>query len=766
MAFRLLIFFTVFAVSVSAAPLQIARNGQSEYSIALPENPSVVDKTAAKELQNHLQKITGAKFGIVSEKNVGNHSAFYIGNTKLFNKHFTDNETVKKSDAIALKTVGKNIILGGHPTRGQLYAVYEFLEKYCNVRWWTSKESTIPVNKNLTVDVKDYIYAPALVYREVYALDAKGAEFAARLRSNGFWTNLNKEYGGKLFVYGWCHTFEQIMHPDKYFPKHPEWFSLVKGKRMGKGAQLCLTNQEMRKEFLRLVFEKFKRYPDMWQMSISQNDYHNWCECDKCMELQKKEGSESGPLLDFVNYIAREVGKVYPDVPISTLAYQKSRKVPKNIKPEPNVYIWLCNIENNFGESMEDGKTNADFRRDIENWSGISKQLFIWNYTAFFDNMMVPHPNYASIGKDIRYFVKMKAKGIFPQGDFYNNIGDFAALRSYVMGKMLWNPNLDERAVTMEFLQGYYGKAAPYLMEYLDYICDRAAQTKTFVSCYKHIDSYKWFNAESSRKCYELFAKAADAVKDNPLFAERVRRERLTLDTLCLSVLPSEIRDAKRTNRQIPDYGVDVLKLADEYVKLMNIYKPQKLSLGKNFGKSHYEMRSAVINAMKGSVPEECKNIPGDRWCTYEESSFTLLRDKSLGDIVADPNAANGFALKLAADHCQWATYLPLYGLAEKVYANGVEEVKKYKVYIRMRAEGKENFGNAIYFGVYSHNQGQTQLSKPVALAACNGKEYKVFSLPARKMDNNIAIWISPGNRPENELKYIYIDNITLIREE
>ena len=33
------------------------------------------------------------------------------------------------------------------------------------------------------------------------------------------------------------------------------------------------------------------------------------------MELQKKEGSESGPLLDFVNYIAHEVGKVYQNVP-------------------------------------------------------------------------------------------------------------------------------------------------------------------------------------------------------------------------------------------------------------------------------------------------------------------------------------------------------------------------------------------------------------------------------------------------------------------
>ena len=760
-----LIYLLAFTTVLSAAPLQIARDGKSQYVIATPDSPSLVEKTAAKELQTHLQKITGTKLDVVTEKSVGNKPAFFIGKTVLFKKHFAKNTTIQKPDAIALKTDGKNIILGGHPTRGQLYAVYEFLEKYCNVRWWTSKESTIPVDKNLTVDVKEYVYAPALEYREVYYLDAKGAEFAARLRSNGFWTNLNKEYGGKLFVYGWCHTFEQIMPPSKYFKQHPEWFSLVKGKRMGSGAQLCLTNPEMRKEFLKLVFEKFKRYPYMWQMSISQNDYHNWCECDNCMALQKKEGSESGPLLDFVNYIAREVGKVYPNVPISTLAYQKSRRVPKTIKPEDNVYIWLCNIENNFGESMEDGKSNADFRRDIEDWSKISKQLFIWNYTAFFDNMMVPHPNYASIGKDIRYFVKMKAKGIFPQGDFYNNIGDFAALRSYVMGKMLWNPDLDERTVTIEFLQGYYGKAAPYLMEYLDYICERTVQTKTFVSCYKHIDSYKWFNSASSRKCYELFAKAADAVKDSPLFAERVRRERLTLDTLCLTVLPSEIRDAKRMNRQIPDYGIDILKMADEYVKLMSIYKPQKLSLGKNFGKSHYEMRSAVINAMNGSVPEECKNIPGDRWCTYEESSFTLLRDKSLGDIVVDPNAANTYALKLAADHCQWATYLPLYGLAEKVYANGVEEVKKYKIYVRVRAEGKVNFGNAMYFGVYSHNKGQTQISRPIPLSACNGDKYQVFELPAMKMDNNIAVFFSPGNRPENELKYIYIDNITLIRE-
>ena len=759
------------AAVLTAAPLQIAKDGKSVYLIALPESPSVVDKTAAKELQTHLQKITGSVLPVVTEKAVGNKPAFFIGNTALFKKNFAKNATLQKPDAIALKADGKNIILGGHPTRGQLYAVYEFLEKYCNIRWWTSKESTIPANKNLTVDVKEYVYAPALEYREVYALDAKGAEFASRLRSNGFWTNLNKEYGDKLFVYGWCHTFEQIMPPSKYFKQHPEWFALVNGKHMGQGAQLCLTNQEMRKEFLKLVFEKFKRYPYMWQMSISQNDYHNWCECDNCMALQKKEGSESGPLLDFVNYIAREVGKVYPNVPISTLAYQKSRRVPKTIKPEDNVYIWLCNIENNFGESMEDGKSNADFRRDIEDWSKISKQLFIWNYTAFFGNFMVPHPNHASIGKDIRYFVKMKAKGIFPQGDFYCNIGDFAALRSYVMGKMLWNPELDERAVTMEFLQGYYGKAAPYLMEYLDYICDRAVQTKTFVSCYKHLHSFDWFTPETAVKCYDIFAKAANAVKDNPLFAERVRRERLSLDHLYLSTLPAAIRDAKRLKKPLPSYGPDFMKLMDEYTVLTKKYNPAFIALSYRYGSTNTKMKQAIINAMD-KTPADCRNVPGNRWVKYEAHEFGLHKfnpkNKSeiWAEIVNDPAADDKSAVRMPGNHHQWAMQMGLRGYGEdERYTNNVDPKKKYIVSIWARAEGKASSGPAITVGIYSNNRRKIIGEMQVDISKCKGKKYRRFSLPALILDDDVTMFIAPTARPAEEISAIFIDKITLIRQ-
>jgi len=761
----------MFSGMLCAAPLQIAKDGKSSYVIATPDVPSAVEKTAAGELQHHLQKITGAVLPVVTERSIGNAPAFLIGGTAQFKKHFAGNETVKKFDAVALKADGANIILGGHAGRGSLYAVYEFLEKYCGVRWWTSKEATIPVNRNLTADIQEYVYAPPLEYREVYYLDAKDEKFASRLRSNGFWTKLTPVYGGKLDVYGWCHTFEQIMPPEKYFKAHPEWFPLVKGKRMGKGAQLCLTNPEMRKEFLHLTLEKMKKYPNLWQMSISQNDYHNWCECKNCMTLQKKEGSPSGPLLDFVNYIAAGVNEKYPGFPVSTLAYQKSRSVPKNIKPADNVYIWLCNIENNFGESMEDGKSNADFRKDIEAWSKISKQLFIWNYTAFFGNFMVPHPNHAAIGKDIRYFVKMKARGIFPQGDFYCNIGDFVALRSYVMGKMLWNPELDEREVTMEFLRGYYGSAAPHLMEYLDYICERAAQEKTYVSCYKHLSSFNWFTPETSIKCYELFGKALQVVKDEPLFAERVRREQLSLDTLYLNSLPAAIREAKRLNKALPEYGPEMMKLMDEYTALIKKYKPSTVSLSYPWGSTHIKMKQAIINAMD-KTPANCLNISGDRWCKYEAHEFGLHKfnpkNKSelWAEIVTDPAADDNSAVRMPGTHRQWAMQMGLHGYGEDDrYTNNTDAKQKYIISIWARTEGKAANGTAFTAGIYSNNRRKIIGEITVDVKRTRGKKYKCISFPAMVLDNDVTMFIAPPARNPGEVKSVFIDKITLIRK-
>ena len=48
-----------------------------------------------------------------------------------------------------------------------------------------------------------------------------------------------------------------------------------------------------------------------------------------------------------------------------------------------------------------------------------------------------------------------------------NNPEELHTLRTYLWAKTLWNPDLDVNTVIKEFVEDYYGKAAPAIMEYI-----------------------------------------------------------------------------------------------------------------------------------------------------------------------------------------------------------------------------------------------------------------------------------------------------------
>jgi len=45
--------------------------------------------------------------------------------------------------------------------------------------------------------------------------------------------------------------------------------------------------------------------------------------------------------------------------------------------------------------------------------------------------------------------------------------GDFNEMRTYMVAKLMWNPELDADSLMQDFMRGYYGeKATPYLYQY------------------------------------------------------------------------------------------------------------------------------------------------------------------------------------------------------------------------------------------------------------------------------------------------------------
>ena len=458
--------------------------------IVIPDQASPVERTAARELREHLAQVTGAALPIVSEgESPKDKPRIVLGDGAITRELLPGFDPAKLSpDAIVIKTVGRDLVLAGHPRRGTLYAVYTFLEDTIGIRWWTATESHIPKRPTLSVPRLDIAYAPKVADRATRYLQlsdgcftdhslvtedeqrAMGI-FSARLRLNGHdHYSIPDEYGGPNGLIGWVHTFYQInglLPVEKYFDEHPDWYSLVKGERRKEHSQLCLTNAEMRAEMIRVVKERIRANPGATMISISQNDWHGYCECEPCQALDEREGTHAGTLIHFINAVAEEVEKEFPGILIETLAYQYTRKPPQHVRPRHNVVIRLCSIECSFVETLAEGKDEANvaFREDLEAWARISPQLYIWDYVTNFQAYLVPHPNFHVLAPNLRYFVRQGAIGIFEQGDSGCRVGDFVRLRAWYLAHLLWNPDADEQRLLDEFTNGYYGAAGPYLMQ-------------------------------------------------------------------------------------------------------------------------------------------------------------------------------------------------------------------------------------------------------------------------------------------------------------
>jgi hypothetical protein len=518
------------SLAVATNAFTLAENGKTSYTIVIPKNAIEPEKTAASELQSYLKQITGADFPICDESWVKDDSPqILIGHSKAAERLVLDLDwTDLDNDGILIRTIGNNLILAGGNPRGTLYAVYTFLEDTLGCRWWTGTESYIPSKSLLQIPVLDTKYAPKLKYRETFYRDVnENPLFAAKLKLNGHFNDISSDYGGHYTIIGWCHTFHQFLPPEKYFVEHPEWYSLIDGQRVD-NKQLCLTNDEMRKEIVRVALDLIKKNPSSGIISISQNDIDGGnCQCENCKAIESEEGSPSGLLIRFVNSVAEDIQKVYPDMLVETLAYQYTLKPPAYVKPRSNVLIRLCNIGCDFGKPL-DCDANGDFRDSMHKWSAIAPSLYVWDYVTDFASYMQPHPNMRVLAPNIRFFVANNTIGLFEQGDAGCSIGEFARLRAWVLAHLEWNPSADPIALTGEFLKGYYGNAAPYLRSYLDLIHDSLAKNDQKLSCYN--TDLAFLTLDVMDKATKLFDNAEKAVVDDPVLSERVKRERMSLD--------------------------------------------------------------------------------------------------------------------------------------------------------------------------------------------------------------------------------------------
>jgi hypothetical protein len=502
----------------------IAQNGEAKAAIVVANNATVPEQHAAAELADFLEKITGSEFDVVSPPAAGGSRLLVgAGAAGLADPDFSTDGL--GADGIVIRSIGEDLVLAGGYPRGTLYAVYTFLEEQLGCSWWSSTESTIPNKPTLKVNDLDVRYVPVFEYREPYWFDAFDSDWAVRNKSNGNRPNLDEKRGGHHTYQGFVHTFYPLIPPEKYFKEHPEYFSEIDGKRTHKRAQLCLTNEQMRRELVKNLKANLRKNPKATIASVSQNDWHGNCQCDKCAAIEKEEGSPAGLMLRFVNSVAEDIEQEFPNVAISTLAYQYTRKPPKYVRPRDNVIVRLCSIECSFSKPLSDER-NKEFRDDIIGWSKICDRLYVWDYTTNFRHHIMPHPNLRVLGPNMKFFAEHNVKGVFEQGAYTTNGAEMAELRAWVLAKLLWDPNLDGQQLIDQFVDGYYGPAGAHIKDYLNTIHDAVEASGDWLGCFeKYTADYLSFDTLNT--AWTHLKAAEKAVRDNPELLFRIQAAQL-----------------------------------------------------------------------------------------------------------------------------------------------------------------------------------------------------------------------------------------------
>ncbi len=538
----LMLFCLTIALNTSApVELRLASGGKSDYAIVIPANASPSQERAGQELQRFLQEISGAQLPILrddAETLAQVRKAIALGDNRLLR------ESGAEVDWKALGDEGFSIIpkpphlfIVGSAKRGTLYGVYSFLEDDLGCRWYSSKVSFIPQRRTLTVKIAPRTETPAFEYREPYFTDAWDKDWAVRNRVNGTFPRLDESTGGKVSYGPFVHTFYALVPPQQYAKEHPEYYSLVNGVRDTEKGQLCLTNPDV----LRIATETVKRWiremPNATIFSVSQNDWTNPCECENCRRVVEEEGSQSGPVLRFVNALAEEIEKEYPDKLIDTLAYWYTEDPPRFVRPRRNVRVRLAPIGACFAHPFGTCEQNMKQFQNLQAWARITDQLYIWHYTTNFAHYLMPFPNFDELAQSLAIYRDNGVKGVFYQGNYSpGGGGEFNELRAWVLAKMMWNPDRNFWALVDDFLRGYYGKAAPHLRRYIDLMHQPVREGKTETAdrrAHVHIfdpPTAPYLRSELLEQAQRIFDSAERAVRNEPDVLARVQHARLWVE--------------------------------------------------------------------------------------------------------------------------------------------------------------------------------------------------------------------------------------------
>lgn len=507
----LIMLISVFsAFMISANPLI---NYNDKIGVELLMNPEdIFSQYLKKEVEKTFSRI-GLKTNVFFTDNTNkqsNKTLFILGTLKktAIKKVFKENFKVSdlKTDGFFVKSVNGKVFIGGRVPRAVLYGFYDFLEKEFNFSWSRPADTLFP-KIQYPVNIKEYTYSssPAFSLRGVannwyYGYKERIADWAIANKLNyiplpvrllNYDKTLKKAKKRDMITMGFGHSF-YFWLPSSYFKKHPEYFSLIKGKRrpypkVDYAVEVQLNNGNP--QVIKIVVENIKKFhrknPNYNPVPLVMNDGYGWCESPEARADDNpdeyRRGVYSTRYMKFVNRVAKEIYKEYPKLKISILSYSTTAEPPK-VKPFKNIVIGFCTYRRCYKYTLNDPRssTNRQFNKNLKGWLAFGNPVFIYDYMLLGGLPEFPVPFLKTLQQDLIYYKKLGIFGYYtecPVDGYYKkdktkyrkyykyapaklfNYWTGMKINYYLLARLLWNPKQNLKKLTEKYFSNYFGKA-------------------------------------------------------------------------------------------------------------------------------------------------------------------------------------------------------------------------------------------------------------------------------------------------------------------
>jgi hypothetical protein len=468
---------------------------------------------AARELQKYLKIITGRKLPVIKT----DLPTFELENVFVLR---VDHEIMsEENDEFILKTIAlrKKVEITGCNPRSLLYGIYAFLKKVCNFEWTSPGEFGEITNTGKDIFIDDFqVREKAMLkYRGFYVDSAQYSINISNIEEIVDW--MAKNYGNYILISKMFyeeikkpllkaldlrglilevghHGFNCYVDPQKYFPKKPEWFSEINGKRtpgvlfanMIHDSQLCSSNREVADCYAKSFVDFWEKNPRIDILGVIPNDGFGWCECKNCMKLEpdtdalpllgnaesltSKEGWKlgSGRYHHFVNEISK---RVLPKMPktkkIAFWAYAgvimptpKILDLPENTILSIALYErWYNQYLDAYPENNTSDNPNSKLLEILRQWrEQFAGEINIYEYYAKYCWQSLPKWIPDLIRRETRFFKRSNIQGLLSMIEKDNAI--LYEINYMAQLSMSWSSQWSSESFVDAYSQKLFGKMA------------------------------------------------------------------------------------------------------------------------------------------------------------------------------------------------------------------------------------------------------------------------------------------------------------------